>query len=143
MIPFIILHICFSLNSLIFLLIKNIFLLFFLIILIIFFDNVIYLSFSAGAGRSGTYIAFDNLLHEKKETKKIDAMKAVLKMRENRQDMVQNEVSLIQLPKNTNSALLFAMISYCTNVKNLSKLITDCYCYHNNMISFGQSYFYF
>jgi len=59
-------------------------------------------SYSAGAGRSGTYMAFDNLFNEMKETKKIDPMKAVLKMRENRKDMVQNEVRLINVKKRTN-----------------------------------------
>jgi len=51
---------------------------------------------SAGAGRSGTFIAFENLMQELRETNKMDPMKAVLKMRENRKDMVQNEVRFLQ-----------------------------------------------
>ena len=50
--------------------------------------------FSAGAGRTGTYIAYDNLVEELQATRKVDVKKAVLKMRENRKDMVQNKVCL-------------------------------------------------
>ena len=48
---------------------------------------------SAGAGRTGTYIAIDNLTEEISETGKVDIVNAVLKMRRNRKDMIQNKVS--------------------------------------------------
>jgi len=56
--------------------------------------SLLYFACSAGAGQTGTFIAFENLLHEMKQTNKFDPMKAVLKMRENRKDMVQNKVTL-------------------------------------------------
>ena len=49
---------------------------------------------SAGAGRTGTYIAIDNLIKTLKTTKHIDAFNEVIKMRRNRKDMVRNVVSV-------------------------------------------------
>ena len=53
------------------------------------------MDFSAGVGRTGTYIAYDNLVEELQTTDKVDVKKAVLKMRENRKDMIQNTVGVI------------------------------------------------
>jgi len=47
---------------------------------------------SAGAGRTGTYIAADYLFEQFDATGNVDVKKSVLKMRENRMDMVQNLV---------------------------------------------------
>ena len=49
--------------------------------------------FSAGAGRTGTYIAIDNLTEEISETGKVDVINAVMKMRRNRKDMIQTAVN--------------------------------------------------
>ena len=49
--------------------------------------------FSAGVGRSGTFIAFSNLAEEAKVNQKVNVMQEVIKMRMNRKDMVQNVVS--------------------------------------------------
>ena len=51
--------------------------------------------FSAGVGRTGTYIAYDNLVEELQATGKVDVKRAVLKMRENRKDMIQNKVKIM------------------------------------------------
>jgi len=48
--------------------------------------------FSAGAGRTGTYIAIDNLTEEFNKAGKVDVVETVMKMRQNRKDMVQNAV---------------------------------------------------
>ena len=51
--------------------------------------------YSAGAGRTGTYIAIDNLINEINQTEHIDVFNAVLNMRRNRKDMVQTLVSCL------------------------------------------------
>ena len=48
--------------------------------------------FSAGAGRTGTYIAIDNLIEEITETGHVDVFNAVIKMRRNREGIVQTAV---------------------------------------------------
>ena len=60
--------------------------------------------FSDGVGRTGTYIAYDNLEEELQATGKVDVKRAVLKMRENRKDMIQNKVKIMCFP--LNSAIL-------------------------------------
>ena len=50
---------------------------------------------SAGAGRTGTYIAIDNLIEEFHENEKVEIFNAVMKMRKNRKDMIQSSVSLL------------------------------------------------
>ena len=52
--------------------------------------------FSAGAGRTGTYIAIDNLTEEIGDTGRVDVINAVMKMRRNRKDMIQNTVTCDQ-----------------------------------------------
>ena len=47
---------------------------------------------SAGVGRTGTYIAIDNLTEEIRNSGKVDVVNAVMKMRQNRKDMIQNTV---------------------------------------------------
>ena len=49
---------------------------------------------SAGAGRTGAYIAIDYLTQQLQEEAKVDVMKLILKMRESRKDMVQNAVGI-------------------------------------------------
>ena len=49
---------------------------------------------SAGAGRTGTFIAFDILKAESKRENSVDVFNCILKMREQRVDMVQSEVSI-------------------------------------------------
>ena len=48
--------------------------------------------FSAGVGRTGTFIALDNLLQAIRDNDTIDVMSVVLAMREERPRMVQAEV---------------------------------------------------
>jgi len=50
--------------------------------------------FSAGAGRTGTYIAIDNLTEEFNKAGKVDVVETVMKLRRNRKDMVQNAVRI-------------------------------------------------
>nr|CAB3265289.1 receptor-type tyrosine-protein phosphatase epsilon-like [Phallusia mammillata] len=45
---------------------------------------------SAGVGRTGTYIAMDTLFHELDDKGTVDVPRTVLRMRENRKDMIQN-----------------------------------------------------
>ena len=54
--------------------------------------KVCYFLRSAGAGRTGTYIAIDNLTEEIRDCGKVDVVSAVMKMRVNRKDMIQNAV---------------------------------------------------
>ena len=48
--------------------------------------------FSAGAGRTGAFIAYDILLDEMKVRSRIDVYNCVLRLRKQRIDMVQNDV---------------------------------------------------
>lgn len=50
--------------------------------------------FSAGIGRTGTYIALDILSKQGETEKKIDIRDCIVQMRECRTNMVQNAVSL-------------------------------------------------
>ena len=54
---------------------------------------------SAGAGRTGAYIAIDLLTDMLQDVHSIDPVKEVMTMRENRKDMVQNEVSFLSVLK--------------------------------------------
>ena len=49
-------------------------------------------SLSAGAGRTGAYIAIDLLTDKLQDVRSIDPVKEVMTMRENRKDMLQNAV---------------------------------------------------
>lgn len=51
--------------------------------------------FSAGVGRTGTYIALDALYYIGKQTGKVNVADFVKKMREDRMTMVQTNVSLM------------------------------------------------
>jgi len=51
--------------------------------------------FSAGVGRTGTLIAVDILLQHICENKKVDIFGTVFKLRKQRVNMVQTEVSLL------------------------------------------------
>ena len=51
---------------------------------------------SAGAGRTGAYIAIDKLTDKLQNVNSIDPAKEVMTMRENRKDMVQNAVGSFQ-----------------------------------------------
>lgn len=52
----------------------------------------IYVSCSAGVGRTGTFIAVDWLMQEARVQKEIDIFSTVLRMRECRVSMVQSDV---------------------------------------------------
>ena len=49
--------------------------------------------YSAGVGRTGTYIAVDSLLHQAHNEGMVDIYKCVGDMRKNRMEMVQTLVS--------------------------------------------------
>jgi len=51
--------------------------------------------FSAGVGRTGTLISVDILLQHISENKKVDIFGTVFKLRKQRVNMVQTEVSLL------------------------------------------------
>lgn len=51
--------------------------------------------FSAGVGRTGTYIALDALYYIGKQTGKVNVADFVKKMREDRMTMVQTNVNLM------------------------------------------------
>lgn len=51
-----------------------------------------YNNYSAGVGRSGTYIALTMLLKHLKHNKKISVFEIILQMREQRANMVQTQV---------------------------------------------------
>jgi protein tyrosine phosphatase len=55
---------------------------------------IIFLFFSAGVGRTGTLIAVDILLQHIYENKKVDIFGTVFKLRKQRVNMVQTEVSV-------------------------------------------------
>lgn len=55
---------------------------------------------SAGVGRTGTFIAVDCLMQEATASDTIDVFESVLKLRSNRNHMVQNLVRLKQNPFN-------------------------------------------
>ena len=50
------------------------------------------LNFSAGVGRTGTFIALDNLLEEAKEMNSVNPLRCVREMRERRPCMIQVKV---------------------------------------------------
>lgn len=52
--------------------------------------------YSAGVGRTGTYIACDILLRLIRNKSKLNIFKTVLKLREQRTNMVQSQVTLLQ-----------------------------------------------
>jgi len=52
-----------------------------------------YCAFSAGVGRTGTFIAIDQLLQNLSEQTHIDVFGQVYKLRKQRPEMVQNVVS--------------------------------------------------
>ena len=54
---------------------------------------------SAGAGRTGAYIAIDYLTQQLQEEAKVNVMKLILTMREYRKDMVQNVVRLLLIDR--------------------------------------------
>ena len=53
---------------------------------------MLFIIFSAGVGRSGTFIAVDRLLKHIKEHDEVDVYSVILQMRHNRRKMVQTEV---------------------------------------------------
>ena len=56
-----------------------------------------YIAYSAGIGRTGTYIALDALYKGGKTTGKINVAEYVKVMRSNRMNMVQTYVSLVMI----------------------------------------------
>lgn len=50
---------------------------------------------SAGVGRTGTFISLDNLIREAKDTKVVDPLRCVYKMRLRRPNMVQVKVCVV------------------------------------------------
>ena len=50
--------------------------------------------YSAGAGRTGAFIAFDILKAESEQESTIDVYRCVMKMRQQRVEMVQTDVSV-------------------------------------------------
>ena len=64
--------------------------------------NQIYMlcfNFSAGIGRTGTFIGLDYLVEEAIATNKVDVFQCVRKMRDNRINMVQTPVGFDSLRK--------------------------------------------
>jgi len=55
----------------------------------------IYLFFSAGIGRTGTFIAIDALYENGQKTGYIDIMEYVQMMRKDRMNMIQTKVSVV------------------------------------------------
>ena len=53
------------------------------------------LSYSAGVGRTGTFICIDNVLEQIKKEKVVDIAGAINKMRNQRMKMVQTHVSSV------------------------------------------------
>lgn len=60
---------------------------------------------SAGSGRTGTYIAIDILLQHVKHNHKINVLKTVLKLRQQRVGMVQTEAQLGYIYKCVSNAI--------------------------------------
>ena len=54
-------------------------------------------NYSAGIGRTGTFIGLDYLVEEARATKTVDVFQCVRKMRDNRINMVQTPVSFDSL----------------------------------------------
>ncbi len=52
------------------------------------------LCYSAGVGRTGTFIALDSLMSQAEKEKHVNVFACVTKMRENRMNMVQTVVRL-------------------------------------------------
>ena len=55
-------------------------------------DTNLVLLYSAGVGRTGTFIGFDSLVREMEDKNSFNPFDCTLKMREKRKDMVQNDV---------------------------------------------------
>jgi len=55
--------------------------------------NILYTYYSAGIGRTGTYIALDALLEEGRTTGYVNIAKFLMKMRYSRMNMIQTPVS--------------------------------------------------
>jgi protein tyrosine phosphatase len=55
--------------------------------------KIVYTYYSAGIGRTGTYIALDALLEEGRTTGYVDIAKFLMKMRYSRMNMIQTPVS--------------------------------------------------
>nr|XP_039268415.1 receptor-type tyrosine-protein phosphatase C-like [Styela clava] len=67
---------------------------------------------SAGAGRTGTFIGYDYLLEEGRDTGNVDVLQCVLKMRSQRVDMIQNCDQYILLHKLILENYLFKNTDY-------------------------------
>ncbi|XP_077967374.1 receptor-type tyrosine-protein phosphatase alpha-like [Styela clava] len=67
---------------------------------------------SAGAGRTGTFIGYDYLLEEGRDTGNVDVLQCVLKMRSQRVDMIQNSDQYILLHKLILENYLFKNTDY-------------------------------
>ncbi|XP_077967438.1 receptor-type tyrosine-protein phosphatase alpha-like [Styela clava] len=67
---------------------------------------------SAGAGRTGTFIGYDYLLEEGRDTGNVDVLQCVLKMRSQRVDMIQNCDQYVLLHKLILENYLFENTDY-------------------------------
>ena len=52
---------------------------------------------SAGVGRTGTFIAIDNILEQIEEQKMVDIPKVITKIRQRRMKMVQTQVRVLDI----------------------------------------------
>lgn len=70
------------------------------------FVTIFFGHFSAGIGRTGTYIALDSLYHAGKRSGRVNVAEYVKTMRANRMNMIQTYVSIVMLDVFKNDLLV-------------------------------------